>query len=107
MLHKRSRNYILFNGTQLDLKYETNKNVIELKMMSWLSLLETEYLFAADAVLGKFVIVAWITVNVTSFGEETLRAYRRFTAATSEALVVPRVSFVHDRLCACSRQETD
>lgn len=75
--------------------------------MSWFALRETEYLFAAEAVLGKFVIVAWITVNITSFGEETLRAYGCFAAATSEALVVPRVSFVHDRLCACSRQETD
>lgn len=34
------------------------------------TLSETYYLFAADAVFGKFLIVAGAAVNVTSFGEE-------------------------------------
>lgn len=51
-------------------------------------------LFAADAVFGKLLVVAWTAVNVISFGDETLRSYWSFTAATGETLVVPRVPFI-------------
>lgn len=57
-------------------------------------------LFAADAVFGKLLVMAGAAVNVTSFGDETLRSYWSFTAATGETLVVPRVPFVLHALCA-------
>lgn len=57
-------------------------------------------LFAAEAVFGKLLVIAGVAVNVISFGEETLRSYWSFTAATGETLVVPRVPFVLHTLCA-------
>lgn len=60
-------------------------------------------LFAADAVFGKLLIIAGAAVNVTSFGEETLRSYWQLTAETGETLIVPRVPFVLHTLCACRR----
>lgn len=60
-------------------------------------------LFAADAVFGKLLIVAGAAVNVSSFGEETLRSYWPLTAATGKTLIVPRVPFVLHALCAYRR----
>lgn len=57
-------------------------------------------LFAADTAFCELLVVTWAAVNVVSFGEETLRSYLPFTAATSETLVVPRVPFVLDTLYA-------
>lgn len=62
---------------------------------------QIKYLFAADAVFGKLLVMAGAAVNVISFGEETLRSYWSFTAATGETLVMPRVPFVLHALCAC------
>lgn len=58
-------------------------------------------LFAADAVFGKFLVVAGAAVGVASFGEETLRSDWTFAVGAGEAFVVPRVSFVLHALCAC------
>lgn len=38
---------------------------------------------------GKLLIVAGTAVNISSFGEETLRSYWPFTAATAKTLIVP------------------
>lgn len=57
-------------------------------------------LFAADAVFGKLLVIAGAAVNVSSFGEETLRPYWPFAAAAGETLIVPRVAFVLYALCA-------
>lgn len=57
-------------------------------------------LFAADAVFGKLLVMAGAAVNISPFGEETLRSYWSFTAGTGETLIVPRVPFVLDTLGA-------
>lgn len=46
-------------------------------------------LFAADAMFGKFLVIAGAAVNVISFGEETLRSYWSFTVGTGEAFIMP------------------
>lgn len=59
-----------------------------------------DWLFAADAVFGKLLVIAGAAVNIISFGEEALRSYWSFAAATGETLIVPRVAFVLHALCA-------
>lgn len=66
---------------------------------------ETSDLFAADAVFGKLLVIAGAAVNVTSFGEETLRSYWSFTVETRETLIMPRVPFVLHTLYAYRRQQ--
>lgn len=58
------------------------------------------HLIAANAVFGKLLIVAGTAVNIAAFGEEALRSYWPFAAVTGEAVIVPRVSFVLNSLCA-------
>lgn len=53
--------------------------------------------------LSKLLIMALGTVDVTSFGEETLRSYWPFTLEAGEALVMPGVSFVLHALGAWDR----
>lgn len=58
-------------------------------------------LFAADALLGKLLVVAGAAVYIASFGDETLRADWPFAGNTGEAVVVPRVAFVLHTLHTC------
>lgn len=58
------------------------------------------HLVAADAVFGKLPIIAGSAVNVTAFGDEALRSYWPFAAITGETIIVPRVPFVLNSLCA-------
>lgn len=49
---------------------------------------------------GKLLIVAGTAVNIVAFGKEALRSYWLFAAVTGETVIVPRVSFVLNSLCA-------
>lgn len=49
---------------------------------------------------GKLPIVAGSAVNVAAFREEALRSYWPFAAITGETLIMPRVPFVLNSLCA-------
>lgn len=49
---------------------------------------------------GKLLVVAGAAVNIAAFGEEALRSDWPFAAVTGETVVVPRVSFVLNSLCA-------
>lgn len=61
------------------------------------------HLFAADALLGKLLVMAGAAVNLASFGDETLRADWPLAGDTGEAVVVPRVAFVLHALRTCHR----
>lgn len=61
------------------------------------------HLFAADALLGKLLVMAGAAVNLASFGDETLRADWPLAGDTGEAVVVPRVAFVLHALRTCQR----
>lgn len=54
-----------------------------------LSCIHPTHLLAADALLGKLLVMAGAAVNVTSFGDETLRADWPLAGDTGEAVVVP------------------
>lgn len=58
------------------------------------------HLVAADAAFGKLLIVAGTAVNIAAFGKEALRSYWPFATVTGETVIVPRVSFVLNSLCA-------
>lgn len=63
------------------------------------------HLIAANTVFGKLPVVAGSAVNVTAFGEEALRSYWPFAAITGETIIMPRVSFVLNSLCAWKRYQ--
>lgn len=69
-------------------------------MLSWS---HSAHLFAADALLGKLLVVAGAAVNITSFGDEALRTDRPLAGDTGEAVIVPRVAFVLHTLRTCQR----
>lgn len=50
--------------------------------------------------LGELLIVAGAAVNIAALGEEALPSYWPFAAVTGETVIVPRVSFVLNSLCA-------
>lgn len=53
---------------------------------------------------GKLLIIAGAAINITSFGEETLRSDWPFAAETGETVIVPGVAFVLHTLCAFRRK---
>lgn len=52
------------------------------------------YLSAANTLFSELPVVAGAAISVTSFREETLRAYWSFAADTGETFVMPGVAFV-------------